>query len=87
MDRYWVISLAARPVRRGRRERSSQRRNGETKTKRRRVSPRGRDAPPAESNYIVFSVRPPLAPFLRCELRSLRNLPRPSTPASRQSIY
>ena len=29
---------------------------------------------PAESNYIVFSVRPPLAPFLRCELRSLRPL-------------
>ena len=33
-----------------------------------------RHAPPAESNYIVFSVRPPLAPFLRCELRSLRPL-------------
>ena len=33
-----------------------------------------RHAPPAESNYILFSVRPPLAPFLRCELRSLRPL-------------
>src|SRR6476619_7911057 len=28
-----------------------------------------RHALPAESNRIVFSVRPPLAPFLRCELR------------------
>ena len=117
MDRYWVISLAARQVRRGRRERSSQRRNGENEDETEKTQPRGRDraergrvtrgapgaswwgrgplAPvatlatrtpaaagvtphPAESNHILFSVRPPLAPLLRCELRCLRDLLRAS---------
>ena len=49
-------------------ERRERRRNGEDAGRGRR------HADPAESNHILFSVRPPLAPFLRCELRSLRPL-------------
>ena len=40
--------------------------------------PRPASRPPAESNHILFSVRPPLAPLLRCELRCLRDLLRAS---------
>ena len=58
-------------------ERRERRRNGEARrpgTATRTPAAAGVTPHPAESNRILFSVRPPLAPFLRCELRSLRPL-------------